>query len=142
MGFQWGSEAGFDALDCNTLASGDVDVMNTTLQLILPCLDKVNILAAVTDERINKIPDVRTVGEIYPDLKMGLWNGIFVHKDTPQEARDKITAAVKKTVESDLIKELSEKTGAQIYFKEAKQTEQQLAQDLQSMENINKVLNN
>ncbi|MEE4346825.1 MAG: tripartite tricarboxylate transporter substrate-binding protein, partial [Paracoccaceae bacterium] len=34
MGFEWGSDAAFDALDCNTLASGDADVINTTLQLI------------------------------------------------------------------------------------------------------------
>ena len=33
-GFNFGSDAAFDALDCNTLASGDVDVINTTLQLI------------------------------------------------------------------------------------------------------------
>ena len=32
-GFEWGSDAAFDALDCNTLASGDADVINTTLQL-------------------------------------------------------------------------------------------------------------
>jgi hypothetical protein len=38
MGFEWGSDAAFDALDCNTLASGDADVINTTLQLVLPCL--------------------------------------------------------------------------------------------------------
>ncbi len=41
-GFAFGSEAAFDALDCNTLASGDADVINTTLQLILPCLDDVD----------------------------------------------------------------------------------------------------
>ena len=28
-GFEWGSDAGFDMLDCNTLASGDADVINT-----------------------------------------------------------------------------------------------------------------
>ena len=33
-----GGDAPFDALDGNTLASGDADVINTTLQLILPCL--------------------------------------------------------------------------------------------------------
>ena len=34
-GFEWGSEAAYDTLDCNTLASGDADVINTTLQLVL-----------------------------------------------------------------------------------------------------------
>jgi len=31
MGFEYASDAAFDALDCNTLASGDADVINTTL---------------------------------------------------------------------------------------------------------------
>ena len=47
-GFEWGSDAAFDALDCNTLASGDADVINTTLQLILPCLDSVKVLVSIT----------------------------------------------------------------------------------------------
>ena len=47
-GFEWGSEAAFDNLDCNTLASGDADVINTTLQLIQPCLDDVKVLASIT----------------------------------------------------------------------------------------------
>ncbi len=39
-GFEWGSDAAFDALDCNTLASGDADVINTTLQLIGRRIDR------------------------------------------------------------------------------------------------------
>ncbi|MGB1237758.1 MAG: tripartite tricarboxylate transporter substrate-binding protein [Pseudomonadales bacterium] len=142
MGFEWASDAGFDALDCNTLASGDVDVINTTLQLILPCLDKVNVLAAVTEERINKIPDVRTVGELFPELKIGLWNGIFVHKDTPQEARDKIAAAVKQTALGEQAQQLSVKTGAQVYWKDAKQADAQLKTDAQTIANLEALLNN
>ncbi|MEL7117747.1 MAG: tripartite tricarboxylate transporter substrate binding protein, partial [Pseudomonadota bacterium] len=87
------SDAAFDALDCNTLASGDADVINTTLQLILPCLDDVKVLASITSDRIPLTPDAPAIGEIAPDLNIALWNGLFVHKDTPQEARDKLTAA-------------------------------------------------
>ena len=69
-GFEWGSEAAFDALDCNTLASGDADVINTTLQLVLPCLDKITVLASVTDERIASLPTVPTMGELVPALQV------------------------------------------------------------------------
>lgn len=140
MGFQWGSEAGFDALDCNTLASGDVDVMNTTLQLIAPCLDKVNVLAVVAEERIKKIPDVRTVGELFPELKISLWNGIFVHKDTPQDARTKISAAIKATVLGEQAQALSEKTGAQIYWKDAAQSKAQIERDTATIAALNEFL--
>ncbi|MFT6641599.1 MAG: tripartite-type tricarboxylate transporter receptor subunit TctC, partial [Flavobacteriaceae bacterium] len=69
-GFEWGSEAAFDALDCNTLASGDADVINTTLQLVMPCLDDVTILATITDQRIAIVPDVPTLGEIDQTLNL------------------------------------------------------------------------
>ena len=74
-GFEWGSDAAFDMLDCNSLASGDADVINTTLQLILPCLDNVKVLASVTGERISLTPDSPTIGEVNPDLALALWNG-------------------------------------------------------------------
>ena len=83
-------------LDCNSLASGDADVINTTLQLVLPCIDDVKILASVTGERISLTPDTPTMGEIEPRLGLALWNGLFVRKDTPRgflyrPARDMIS---------------------------------------------------
>jgi tripartite-type tricarboxylate transporter receptor subunit TctC len=61
-GFEWGSDAAFDALDCNTLASGDADVINTTLQLVMPCLGEVKVLASITDKRIPILDGVPTLG--------------------------------------------------------------------------------
>jgi len=47
MGFEFADDAAFDLLDCNTLSSGDADVINTTLALVEPCLDDINILANI-----------------------------------------------------------------------------------------------
>ena len=66
MGFEWGSDAAFDMLDCNTLASGDADVINTTIQLILPCLNDVKVLVSITNERISKVPNTPAIGELIP----------------------------------------------------------------------------
>ena len=115
-GFEWGSEAAFDALDCNTLASGDADVINTTLQLVLPCLDDIKILSSITDDRIPLTPDAPTMGEVNPDLGIALWNGLFVRKDTPQDVRDKIIAVAKETMISDRAQKLAKETGAQVYW--------------------------
>ena len=60
MDFNFASDAAFDMLDCNSLASGDADVINTTLALLLPCLDNVTILASVTGSRISLTPDAPT----------------------------------------------------------------------------------
>lgn len=139
-GFDFASEAAFDALDCNTLASGDVDVINTTLQLILPCLDQVNVLASIGGERISLVPDTPTVVELNPDLPLALWNGLFVHKDTPAEAREKIAAAAQKALSSDKAKQLAEETGALIYWQDPDASNAQIEQDKASFAKIEEIL--
>ena len=136
LGFSFSSDAAFDMLDCNTLASGDVDVMNTTLQLVLPCMDKLKILASVGSDRIGLTPNVPTVGEIAPTLNISLWNGLFVHKDTPQEARDKIIAVAKDVVMSDAAKKLADETGALIYWQDVEASNAQIASDIEVLGNL------
>ncbi|SPF76759.1 hypothetical protein ALP8811_01773 [Aliiroseovarius pelagivivens] len=128
-GFEWGSDAAFDALDCNTLASGDADVINTTLQLILPCLDDVKVLMAVTDERISLVPDTPTIGELDEMLNIALWNGLFVTKDTPADVREKIAAVAAKTVMSDRAQAVAKETGALVYWMDAEASAARIAGD-------------
>lgn len=139
-GFEWGSEAAFDMLDCNTLASGDADVINTTLQLVLPCLGDIKILASVTDERIPLAPKAPTMGEIAPELKIALWNGLFVHKDTPQDVRDKIIAVARKTMMSDRAQKLAAETGARVYWQDAESSAAQIKTDSERLGNIGALL--
>lgn len=138
--FSFASDAAFDALDCNTLASGDVDVINTTLQLILPCLDKVKILASIGSERIALTPDAPTVAELAPDLDIALWNGLFVHKDTPADVREKIIAVAKKTIASDRAKKLAADTGALVYWQDAAAAAAQIEKDIETLGKIGKLL--
>ena len=142
MGFSYASDAAFDALDCNTLASGDVDVINTTLQLILPCLDKVKVLATIGSERIPLTPDAPTVAELAPDLNVALWNGLFVHKDTPQDVREKIIAVASKTVLSERAQQLATDTGASVYWQSADDVETQIETDIATLERIATLLGN
>lgn len=139
-GFEWGSEAAFDMLDCNTLASGDADVINTTLQLVLPCLDDIKVLASVTGERISLTPDTPTMGEIAPTLDIALWNGLFVHKDTPQDVRDKIIAAAQKTVMSERAQKLASETGASVYWQDATSSAAQIVSDREKLGGIGALL--
>ncbi len=141
-GFAFASDAAFDALDCNTLASGDVDVINTTLQLILPCLDDVTVLASIGADRIALTPDTPTVAELSPDLDVSLWNGLFVHRDTPQEVRDRIVAVAEKTVMSDRAQELAAQTGALVYWQDAAAATAQIASDIETLGAIDAALGN
>ncbi|CUH64514.1 Tripartite tricarboxylate transporter family receptor [Thalassovita gelatinovora] len=122
MDFEWAADAAFDALDCNTLASGDADVINTTLQLILPCLDQVKVLVAITGEPIAKIPDTPTIGEVDPTLNIALWNGLFVTKDTPADVRAKIATVAEKTMKSERAQKVAAETGALVYWQNAEES--------------------
>jgi tripartite-type tricarboxylate transporter receptor subunit TctC len=136
LGFSYAADAAFDALDCNTLASGDVDVINTTLQLILPCLDDVSVLASIGSERISLTPDTPTVAELAPSLDVSLWNGLFVHADTPQDVQDKIIAVAKETVMSERAQTLAAETGALVYWQTADDVKAQIEQDIETLAGI------
>ncbi|MEZ5652771.1 MAG: tripartite tricarboxylate transporter substrate binding protein [Burkholderiaceae bacterium] len=140
MGFAYASDAAFDALDCNTIASGDVDVMNTTIQLVLPCLDKVRVLATVTEQRIAVVPDAPTVGELVPGLKLALWNGLFVRKETPADVREKIAAVARKTIAGERAQKFAKETGAQIYWKDASAAATQIEEDTAAFDALNAML--
>jgi tripartite-type tricarboxylate transporter receptor subunit TctC len=142
MDFEFASDAAFDALDCNTLASGDVDVINTTLQLILPCMHKVKILASIGGERISLTPDTPTVGELVPELNIALWNGLFVRKETPTDVREKIIAVAKKVALSDAAKKLASETGALIYWQDATAANAQIEKDNKTLAVMGKLLAN
>ena len=139
-GFSFGADAAFDVLDCNSLASGDVDVMNTTLQLVLPCLDDINVLASIGGERIGLTPDAPTVGEIDPSLSLALWNGLFVHKDTPADVREKIIAVAQETMASERAQDFMAKTGALVYWQGAEETQAQIEADIEALAKINAML--
>ncbi len=131
LGGTFGAEAAFDALDCSTLANGDADVINTTAQLVLPCLGEIKILATITGDRTAITPDVPTLGEQVPALLgASLWNGLFVPKGTPQEVKDKIAAVAKTVVEGAAAQEIAKTTGALVYWMDQAAATEQVAKDM------------
>lgn len=140
LGFAWGSEASSDALDCNSLASGDFDVINTTIQLVLPCLDKVKILATITEQPISVAPDAPTLASITPKLNVSLWNGLFVPKGTPADVREKIIAVARETMASERAQKLSAETGAIIYWMDAEKAASRIESDIAVTAKINEII--
>jgi tripartite-type tricarboxylate transporter receptor subunit TctC len=140
LGFEWKAEASADALDCNSLASGDFDVINTTIQQVLPCLDKVNILATITESPISVVPDAPTLASIAPALNISLWNGLFVHKDTPEDVREKIIASAEKTMASERALDLAKQTGAIVYWMSAADSAARIKSDIEVSARINAMI--
>lgn len=141
-GWSYSSDAAFDAIDCNTLASGDADVINTTLQLVFPCLKGITVLASITDDRIAITPDAPTIGELEPQLNISLWNGLFVTKDTPQDVRDKIEAVAMESVQGEKAMEHSTNTGAIVYWQNAEESAARIAADIETLAKIDEILAN
>ncbi|MCU9836501.1 tripartite tricarboxylate transporter substrate-binding protein [Ruegeria sp. WL0004] len=132
LGFEFGSDAAYDALDCNTLASGDVDVMNSVAALVAPCLSDIKVLASVTDERVFLTPDAPTVSEIVPSLDIVLWNGLFVPIGTPEDIIAKIEAAAIRAIQSEEAKTYVQTNGAQIYWKNRAEAEALIKRDIET----------
>lgn len=140
MGFAFASDSVFDGIDCNVLDSGDVDVATTTIPQILPCLDRIKILATVTEERIPLIPNAPTAGELRPELNISLWNGLFVRKETPQDVREKLAAVAEETMRSGRALKFAADTGAAVYWKGPEASAMQIARDKQTDANINALI--
>ena len=127
-------------LDCNSLSSGDADVINTTLALIEPCLDEINVLANIGEERIGKLPNVETVAEQAGVNNIELWNGLFVKKGTPQNVKDKIAEIGKKAMMGDAAQALMKETGARVYWQDANASSARITTDRKKLAELNAIL--
>lgn len=139
MGFSYGGDSAFDVVDCNTFASGDADVANTTLQLVLPCLDKLNVLVSFTDERISLAPDAPTLAEVAPNIALTTWSGLFVHKDTPADVRAKIASVAKMTMASDRAQALAKRTGGFVYWENSDESAAHITKDKDTLGRVQKI---
>ncbi len=136
LGFEFATDAAYDNLDCNTLASGDVDVMNSVAALVGPCLSDIKVLASVTNERTSLTPDVPTVAEKFPELEIVLWNGLFVREGTSDEIIAKIEAAAVKAMKSEEARAFAQLNGARIYWKDRAETEMQISKDIETFKSL------
>lgn len=140
LGFEWLSESTSDNLDCSSLSSGLYDVINTTIQLLIPCLDRVKILASITETPIYLAPDAPTLSSIIPELDISLWNGLFVHKDTPQSVRDVIISSAQNTISSLRVRMLSRRTGAVVYWQDSTSAKERILSDIAVSDMINSII--
>ncbi len=99
-----------------------MDVINTTVQLLLPCLDEVTLIASIGEDRISVSPGTETLAE-QGGLDIALWNGLFVKKGTPQEIKDKIAEYAQAAVEGEAAQQVAETTGGSVYWMNAEDSE-------------------
>jgi tripartite-type tricarboxylate transporter receptor subunit TctC len=140
MDFEFADDAAFDLLDCNSLSSGDADVINTTLALVEPCLGDIKILANIGQERIGKLPDVATLAEQSGAADIELWNGLFVKKGTPQEVIDVIADIAQQVIASDEGQQLMAETGARLYWEGTAEANARIETDRANIAKMNEII--
>lgn len=140
MDFEFADDSAFDLLDCNTLSSGDADVINTTLALIEPCLGEINVLGNIGADPIAKLDGVETVAAQSGVNDIELWNGLFVTKGTPQEVIDTIAAVAAETMASPEAQALMAETGAAVYWQGQAEAQARIEADRAKSAEINAIL--
>lgn len=111
-------------------------MINTTIQLVLPCLDEVKVLASITEQRIGLLPDVPTLGEQVDGVGIALWNGLFVPKGTSQAVKDKLAAIASAVVQGEKAKQIAADTGAPIYWQDQNAAAARLDADYAKVEDM------
>lgn len=142
MGFEFADDSAFDLLDCNTLSSGDADVINTTLALIEPCLGDIKVLANIGAEPIAKLTGVKTLAEQSGINDIELWNGLFVKKGTPQEVVDKLAEVAAATMAGEKAQTLMKETGARVYWQDAAASTARIEADREKSAELNAIIGN
>lgn len=136
-GIRIASDSAFDENNCATLATGDADIINTTTQLILACLKsgEAKILTSLTHDRLSIAPGVATLTE-QAGITQTTWNGLFVKKGTPAEVKAKIAEIAQEALKSERVRELSESTGAGIYWIGGEEAEKLVANDFENSKGL------
>ncbi|WP_369922330.1 tripartite tricarboxylate transporter substrate binding protein [Marinomonas polaris] len=139
LGFKFASDSAFDALDCSVLANGDAEVINTTTQQILPCLDSkdAKLLTSFTYKRLVTNPDVPTLNE-ETGISQTLWNGLFVKKGTPQAVIDKIASIAEQALQAPEVLKLQETTGAGVYWTNSQDAQKLVELDFENAKKLMK----
>jgi len=142
MGFEFADDSAFDLLDCNTLSSGDADVINTTLALVEPCLKDIKILANIGSEPIEKLDGVKTLAAQSGINDLELWNGLFVKKGTPQEVIDKIAEIAKATMAGEEARKLMTEGGVRVYWQGQAESEARIEADRAKNAELGEIIGN
>lgn len=122
LGFEFASVSSYDEATCQLLYNGEVDVIvgGATLR---PCMvsGEAKGVASYTIARIPIYPDVPTLQEQVPGIATPGWTGLFVRKDTPQEARDVVSRIAKEVVESEKAQDVGANVGAVVQWMPAEE---------------------
>lgn len=142
LNIKFSSDAAFDSNDCSTLANGDADVINTTTQQILPCINskQVKLLTSFTHDRLRIAPELPTLFE-KTGISQTPWNGLFVKSGTSEVIKERIAQISEKALQNPRVIELIENTGAVVYWTGRDDAEKVVELDYNNAEKLIEYMN-
>lgn len=96
------------------LQSNDIQMMGLTLATAMPQLraGKLKALALLDTERLDDLPNVPAMTEIYPDFPMTVFFGVFAPAGTPNSIVNRMAEELNKAAKTAEIKSRLKTTGA------------------------------
>jgi tripartite-type tricarboxylate transporter receptor subunit TctC len=78
------------------LLGGQIDMYYGNASELIPQSQngKLRILGVATDKRMQQLPDIPTISELFPDFALNSWNGFLAPAGTPQAIVDKLAKYV------------------------------------------------
>ena len=78
------------------LVGGQIDMYFGNASELIPQAQsgKLRILGVATDKRMQQLPDVPTISELFPNFSLNSWNGFLAPAKTPQAIIDKLAQQV------------------------------------------------
>jgi tripartite-type tricarboxylate transporter receptor subunit TctC len=98
----------------NDLVSGQTDFMVTTMPSVVGLVSggAVRALGVSTEERVERFPDLPTLGESVPGYATGAWYGFVTPKGTPPEVNAKLREATVAAINTQVVRERFAAEGA------------------------------
>lgn len=138
-GVEFGTREALPIVDCATLEESRADVVVTTLQSLMPCLDRATVLASLTDARLALAPNAPTAAELLPGLDFTMWSALYVLRGTPAPIRERIVAAAREAVESEGLQRLAASRGTVLYWQPGAALEARIEAGRRAFEQANDV---
>ena len=115
------------------LLGGHIDAVAVSYAEVASYVESgdLKVLAVMSDNRLESIPDVPTCKECGYDAVLGTWRGLGVPKDTPDEIVDALYAAFSSAAESDAFVEFMNNSNNVIDILDGPAFEERIAKDLE-----------
>ncbi len=97
----------------NALLGGHVTLSYGAAPVVMPHVEEgtLKVIASADPRRVPQFPDLPALTELFPGVEITSWHAFFAPADTPPEAIEKLSGAIRTALADDEVKEKLEALG-------------------------------